>query len=99
MHRVELDLGVAAQRQRWPQEFVAPVDAALATLPTRGVRVHVLSSDSPSESWLPSSAGPRAACWRVRPLLCVTSTIRLRRLDGSVHRESGGVRPWDREGR
>src|SRR3546814_10200026 len=54
MHRVELDLGVAAQRQRWRQEFVAPVDAALATLPPRGVRVHVLSSDAPSESWLPS---------------------------------------------
>src|SRR3546814_3583652 len=25
MHRVELDLGVASQRQRWLQEFVAPV--------------------------------------------------------------------------
>src|SRR3546814_4535208 len=49
MHRVELDLGVASQRQRWLQEFVAPVDAALATLPPRGVRVHVLSSDAPSE--------------------------------------------------
>src|SRR3546814_2363671 len=59
MHRVELDLGVASQRQRWLQEFVAPVDAALATLPPRGVRVHVLSSDAPSESWLPSFAGPR----------------------------------------
>src|SRR3546814_7660816 len=45
MHRVELDLGVAAQRQRWRQEFVAPVDAALATLPPRGVRVHVLRSE------------------------------------------------------
>src|SRR3546814_11717424 len=66
MHRVELDLGVAAQRQRWRQEFVAPVDAALATLPPRGVRVHVLSSDAPSESWLPSSAGPETASWRCR---------------------------------
>src|SRR3546814_12100401 len=52
MHRVELDLGVAAQRQRWRQEFVAPVDAALATLPPRGVRVHVRSSDAPSQQWL-----------------------------------------------
>ena len=60
-HRVELDLGVAAQRQRWRQEFVAPVDAALAALPPRGVRVHVLSSDAPSDSWLPSFAAPRAA--------------------------------------
>jgi hypothetical protein len=60
-HRVELDLGAAAQRQRWRQEFVAPGDAALASLPPRGVRVHVLSTDAPSESWLPSFAGPRAA--------------------------------------
>src|SRR3546814_2932320 len=66
MHRVELDLGVAAQRQRWRQEFVAPVDAALATFPPRGVRVHVLSSDAPSASCLPSFACPRAACWPCR---------------------------------
>jgi hypothetical protein len=30
-------------------------------LPTRGVRVHVLSTDAPSESWLPLLAGPRMA--------------------------------------
>lgn len=59
--RVELDLGLAAQRQRWRSEFVAPIDAALAQLPARGVRVHVLSSEVPSESWLSSFAGPRAA--------------------------------------
>ena len=60
-HRLELDLGVAAQRQRWRNEFVAPVKDALATLPARGVRVQVLSSDAPSDSWLPGRAGPRAA--------------------------------------
>jgi uncharacterized protein (DUF58 family) len=51
-HRLELDLGVAAQRQRWRNTFVAPADVACAQLPARGVRVHVLSSDAPSESWL-----------------------------------------------
>ncbi|MEG3791370.1 DUF58 domain-containing protein [Lysobacter sp. CCNWLW3] len=51
--RIELDLGVAAQRQRWAQEFVAPVAAALQSLPLRGVRVQALSTDAPSESWLP----------------------------------------------
>jgi len=52
-HRVELDLASAAQRQRWRNAFVAPVDSAIANLPARGVRVHMLSSDAPSESWLP----------------------------------------------
>lgn len=50
--RIELDLATAAQRQRWRNEFVAPIDAALAQLPSRGVRVQVLSSDAPSDSWL-----------------------------------------------
>ncbi len=59
--RVELDLGIAAQRQRWRGEFVAPIDAALAQLPARGVRVQLLSSDAPSESWLSAFAGPRVA--------------------------------------
>jgi len=60
-HRVELDLATATQRQRWRNEFVVPVEAALAKLPARGVRVQVLSSEAPSESWLPSFAGPKAA--------------------------------------
>src|SRR5690606_4814625 len=60
-HRLELDLGAAAQRQRWRGEFVAPLDAALAQLPPRGVRVHVLSSEAPSESWLSWCTAPRAA--------------------------------------
>ena len=60
-HRVELDLGVAAQRQRWRGEFVAPIEAALAQLPARGVRVHLLSSEAPSESWLSGFATTRAA--------------------------------------
>ena len=60
-HRVELDLAIAAQRQRWRQEFVAPVEAALAQLPARGVRVQVLATDAASESWLPLLGRARAA--------------------------------------
>jgi len=52
-HRVEVDLASAPQRQRWRNTFVSPLEAACAQLPVRGVRVHVLSSDASSESWLP----------------------------------------------
>ncbi|MFD0739208.1 DUF58 domain-containing protein [Lysobacter koreensis] len=52
-HRVELDLGVAAQRQRWRGAFSAPIEAALERLPSRGVRVQALATDAASESWLP----------------------------------------------
>ena len=52
-HRVELDLASTAQRQRWRDAFVGPLESALAQLPARGVRVHCLSSDAASESWLP----------------------------------------------
>jgi uncharacterized protein (DUF58 family) len=58
--RVDLDLASAVQRQRWRNTFVAPLDAALAQLPARGVRVHRLSSDAPSESWLPLLGPMRA---------------------------------------
>lgn len=50
--RFEMDLGDAAQRRRWMGEFAAPVKAAMELLPSRGIRVHTLSSDAPSESWL-----------------------------------------------
>ena len=61
-HRVEVDLASAPQRQRWRNTFVSPLDVANAQLPARGVRVHTLSSDAPSESWLPllGPAGRRA---------------------------------------
>jgi hypothetical protein len=52
-HRVEIDLGSPSQRQRWLREFAVPVEAAIGSLPSRGVRVQALSSDEPSESWLP----------------------------------------------
>ncbi|MGO1071961.1 DUF58 domain-containing protein [Lysobacter sp. CA199] len=51
--RLELDLGVDAQRQRWHDSFVAPVEVALEKLPVRGVRVQALSTQDASESWLP----------------------------------------------
>lgn len=60
-HRVQLDLAMATQRQRWRQAFVAPVEAALAALPSRGVRVATLASDAPSDAWLGLLARPRAA--------------------------------------
>ena len=60
-HRVDLDLATAMQRQRWRHEFVDPLESALAQLPARGVRVQVLSSDAPSESWLPLLGPARAA--------------------------------------
>jgi len=60
-HRVELDLATAGQRQRWRNTFMQPVDAALARLPARGIRVQVLSTDAPSESWLPLLGRSRAA--------------------------------------
>lgn len=52
-HRVELDLASPSQRQRWLKEFNAPVEDAIAKLSSRGIRVQSLSTDAPSESWLP----------------------------------------------
>jgi len=62
-HRIELDLANPAQRQRWRREFATPVEAALQQLPSRGVRVQVLSSDARSDAWLPllGRAQPRVA--------------------------------------
>lgn len=51
--RIALDLAVSAQRRLWQREFTAPIDAALASLPLRGVRAQVLSTDDSSEAWLP----------------------------------------------
>lgn len=60
-HRVELDLAAPAQRQRWRNTFVVPVEQALARLPVRGVRVQALACDAASESWLPLMGRARAA--------------------------------------
>jgi len=52
-HRIDVDLSVAAQRQAWRAEFGRPLEAALAQLPARGVRVQALSTQAESASWLP----------------------------------------------
>ena len=57
--RIELDLARASQRRQWAAQFTAPVERARASLPSRGVRVHVLSSDAASEAWLPLLGQPR----------------------------------------
>jgi len=51
--RIELGLDGAATRQRWRQAFSAPVEAALESLRTRGVRAMALSAADPSDAWLP----------------------------------------------
>ncbi|QNP39776.1 DUF58 domain-containing protein [Lysobacter solisilvae (ex Woo and Kim 2020)] len=61
-HRVELDLASPAQRQRWLREFGAPIEAALTRLSARGIRAQALSTELPSESWLPLLG-------RMRPLV------------------------------
>jgi len=58
-HRLELDLGANVQRREWQQAFQAPLEDALAQLPSRGVRVQVMSSEDPSDAWL--FPGARAA--------------------------------------
>ena len=59
--RIELDLAVGAQRERWQSTFSAPMNEALATLARSGIRARALSTDAPSESWLDLFAGTRAA--------------------------------------
>jgi uncharacterized protein (DUF58 family) len=59
--RIELDLAVAAQRERWQSTFSAPMNEALAILARSGIRARALSTDAPSESWLDLFAGTRAA--------------------------------------
>lgn len=51
--RIQLGLDAAGTRQRWRQEFTAPMDAALETLRARGIRTMELSSAAPSDAWLP----------------------------------------------
>jgi uncharacterized protein (DUF58 family) len=50
--RIEVDLARAAARARWRTAFVAPAEAAMATLRARGIRVVALSADAPSDAWL-----------------------------------------------
>ena len=60
--RLELDLGSPTQRRQWMAAFSEPVRAAMAALPLRGVRVQAVSTDEPSDAWLPLLG-------RLRPLV------------------------------
>lgn len=51
--RIELGLDAAGTRQRWQQEFAAPVEVALETLRTRGIAAMELSAADSSDAWLP----------------------------------------------
>lgn len=50
--RVEIDLARTGARAWWQEAFVAPAEAALATLRARGIRAAALSCDAPSDGWL-----------------------------------------------
>ncbi len=59
--RTELGLDAAVTRERWRQEFVAPVESTLAFLRSRGARAMELSSADASDAWLPLLERPRLA--------------------------------------
>jgi uncharacterized protein (DUF58 family) len=56
--RVEIDLAAPGQRRVWNRQFSVPVEAALQAATSRGVRAQALSTDDPSDTWLPL-LGPR----------------------------------------
>lgn len=51
--RLAVDLGSPAVRQRWRGAFVTPLEECLQRLPALGVRARMLSTEEPSEAWLP----------------------------------------------
>ncbi|MCC4599871.1 DUF58 domain-containing protein [Xanthomonas melonis] len=57
--RIAVDLGTQAARARWQAEFVTPLEQLAATLQSRGVRLHRLSTDEASDAWL-GGAGVRS---------------------------------------
>ena len=58
--RLELDLASPAQRGRWHDVFGAPLDSALARLPSWGVRAAALPCDGAGDDWLPLFSVPRS---------------------------------------
>ena len=60
-HRIELDLAQGAQQRCWRREFDGRLTAALMRLRARGVRAQSLSTDAPSDEWLPLFAGAAGA--------------------------------------
>ena len=57
---LELDLGIAAHRQRWLSAFGAPLETALARLPAYGVRAAALPGDGAGDEWLSLFSVPRS---------------------------------------
>ncbi len=57
---IELDLAAPSQRARWQAAFATPLDDAVAMLQTRGVRAAMLSTEMPSDGWLPLFNRPGA---------------------------------------
>lgn len=57
--RVELDLSVGTQRERWRDTFDAPRDDAIEHLRRARIGVESLSSAAPSDAWLPAFARGR----------------------------------------
>jgi len=51
-HRLELDLQSKRTRQAWDNLFLQPLHTLCQNLPGQRIRVHVLSTEQSSESWL-----------------------------------------------
>jgi uncharacterized protein (DUF58 family) len=51
--REQIDLAAKPQRDAWSRQFSAPVSAALQAAASYGVHARTLSTDEPSDAWLP----------------------------------------------
>ncbi len=58
--RLELDLGSARHRRRWLDAYGAPLEDALAKLPSWGVRAAALPCEGSGDEWLPLFSVPRS---------------------------------------
>ncbi|MCW5580078.1 MAG: DUF58 domain-containing protein, partial [Luteimonas sp.] len=59
--RIELDLASDRQRRRWQQAFPDAARELVGMLRARGIRADMLSTDAPSQSWLPLFGATGAA--------------------------------------
>lgn len=58
--RTTLDLASDATRAAWRREFADPIEDASRMLAARGVHVQAVSTDMPSDAWLPLLGARRA---------------------------------------
>jgi len=56
--RLHVDLSRKAVRDAWDAAFLSPLQAVQQALALRGVRVHVIRTDAPAESWLLGTRSP-----------------------------------------